>query len=162
MMFDKEKAKLCESSVALFSSALPEWEIPKLEYNKIEDAYDEMELLEFPVTLTAFDLLKTKNRGECMAKDLMKFSGKKIRILGNYVTYKWVRTIKNDTMAFGTFLDEEGNFFDTTHFPPSLKAYPFSGNGVYLILGKVVEDFGFPSIEVEKMAKLPIHPDPRI
>jgi DNA polymerase-3 subunit alpha len=162
MMFDKEKAKLCESSVALFSSALPEWEIPKLEYNKIEDAYDEMELLEFPVTLTAFDLLKTKSRGDCMAQDLMNFSGKKVRILGNYVTYKWVRTIRGDTMAFGTFLDEQGNFFDTTHFPPSLKAYPFSGNGVYLILGKVVEEFGFPSIEVEKMAKLPIHPDPRI
>lgn len=162
MMFDKEKAKLCESSVALFASALPEWEIPKLEYNRIEDAYDEMELLEFPVTLTAFDLLKTEFRGECMAKDLMKFNGKKVRILGNYVTYKWVRTIKGDTMAFGTFLDEEGNFFDTTHFPPSLKAFPFSGSGVYLILGKVVEDFGFPSIEVEKMAKLPIHPDPRI
>ena len=83
-------------------------------------------------------------------------------MVGNYVTYKWVRTIKGDTMAFGTFLDEEGDFFDTTHFPTSFKVYPFGGNGVYLILGKVVEEFGFPSLEVQKMAKLPIHPDPRI
>jgi len=60
------------------------------------------------------------------------------------------------------FLDEEGHFFDTTHFPQCLKKYPFGGNGVYLIEGKVVEDYGFPGIEVEKMAKLPIYPDPRM
>jgi len=59
-------------------------------------------------------------------------------------------------MHFASFLDHTGEFFDTTHFPQSLKHYPFKGYGVYLILGKVVEEFGFPSIEVEKMAKLPI------
>jgi DNA polymerase-3 subunit alpha len=64
-------------------------------------------------------------------------------------------------MCFGTFLDSEGNFFDTTHFPQSLKHSPMRGNGLYLILGKVVEEFGFPSLEVEKMAKLPIYADPR-
>jgi len=42
-----------------------------------------------------------------------------------------------------------------------LKYYPFKGDGVYLILGKVVEEFGFASLEVEKMAKMPIKPDPR-
>lgn len=123
--------------------------------------YDEIELLEFPVSLTEFDLLKTNFRGDCKANDLLKYVNKKIRVVGNYVAHKWVRTIKNDIMAFGTFLDDEGNFFDTTHFPQSLRAYPFTGGGVYLILGKVVEDFGFPSLEVEKMAKLEIQPDPR-
>jgi len=53
------------------------------------------------------------------------------------------------------------NFLTPVHFPPSLKNYPFRGNGVYIIKGKVVEDFGFPSIEVGKMAKLPINQDPR-
>jgi DNA polymerase-3 subunit alpha len=32
---------------------------------------------------------------------------------------------------------------------------------LYLILGKVVEEFGFASLEVEKMAKLPVVDDPR-
>jgi error-prone DNA polymerase len=64
-------------------------------------------------------------------------------------------------MHFGTFLDYEGEFFDTVHFPASLKQYPFRGPGIYLILGKVVEEFGFPSVEVEKMAKLPVKSDPR-
>ena len=161
MLFDKNRTNLHQASPAIFSVELPEWEIPELVFNKIEDAYDELELLEFPVTLSPFDMLKTSFRGECRAKDLMSFLNKKVRMIGNYVTYKWVRTIRGDTMAFGTFLDEDGDFFDTTHFPQSLKAFPFSGTGVYLILGKVVEEFGFPSIEVEKMAKLPVHPDPR-
>jgi DNA polymerase-3 subunit alpha len=144
-----------------FKTDIPEWEVPDLAYSKFEDAYDEMEILEYPVTCTAFDLLKTKFRGDCKAKDLINHVGKKVKMVGDYVTYKWVRTIKKEVMAFGTFLDDDGIFFDTIHFPPSLKKYPFGGNGVYLLLGKVVEDFGFPSIEIEKMAKLPIHNDPR-
>jgi DNA polymerase-3 subunit alpha len=58
-------------------------------------------------------------------------------------------------MHFGTFIDLHGEFFDTVHFPPSLKSYPFRGDGIYLLLGKIVEEFGYPSLEVEKMAKMP-------
>jgi len=162
LFYNKDRTTQYQSVPAIFTVDSPKWKIPELVHNIIEDAYDEMELLEFPVTLSAFNLLKTCYRGDCFAKDLMKYVHKTIRMVGNYVTYKWVRTIKGDTMAFGTFLDEEGDFFDTTHFPTSFKVYPFGGNGVYLILGKVVEEFGFPSLEVQKMAKLPIHPDPRI
>ncbi|HET6244539.1 MAG: DNA polymerase III subunit alpha [Bacteroidetes bacterium] len=154
MLFDKEKTKQAASSIAMFEVAVPHWEIPELTVNKISDAYDELELLEFPVTLSAFDLLKSDFRGECKAKELLEHIGKTVRMVGNYVTYKGVRTIRGDLMAFGTFLDEQGNFFDTTHFPPSLKNYPFTGSGVYLILGRVVQEFGFPSIEVEKMARM--------
>ncbi|HEY4786617.1 MAG TPA: hypothetical protein VIH57_11235, partial [Bacteroidales bacterium] len=62
---------------------------------------------------------------------------------------------------FGCFIDIHGEFFDTVHFPDSLKKYPFTGYGVYLLEGKVVEEFGFPSIEIQKMARLPYQPDPR-
>ena len=64
-------------------------------------------------------------------------------------------------MHFAAFLDQEGEFFDTVHFPPALRSSPFKGDGVYLIMGKVVEEFGFPSVEVERMAKLPVVADPR-
>jgi len=47
-------------------------------------------------------------------------------------------------------------FFDTTHFPNSTPVYPFRGAGCYLIEGKVLLDFDFPSIEVVLFAKLPI------
>jgi len=64
-------------------------------------------------------------------------------------------------MNFGTWVDKEGRFFDTTHFPPSLQRYPFRGKGCYLINGIVVLDFDFPSVEVTKMEKLPIVKDGR-
>jgi DNA polymerase-3 subunit alpha len=81
--------------------------------------------------------------------------------MGNFVTQKSVRTSNKSIMAFGTFLDDQGDFFDTIHFSESLKEFPFKGWGVYLILGKVVEEFGVPSLEVKKMAKLNIETDKR-
>jgi len=148
-------------SVAMFPTGHKRFEMPVLDYSPIEDAYDEIELLGFPVTMSLFDLLQTSFRGEVMARELLQHLGRKIRMVGRMVTIKYVRTSKREIMHFGTFIDCTGNFFDTVHFPDSLKNYPFKGPGVYLILGKVVEEFGFPSLEVEKMAKLPYKPNPK-
>jgi DNA polymerase-3 subunit alpha len=147
-------------SVTLFPTQHKSFEMPVLEYSPIEDAYDEIELLGFPISMSLFDLLQTGFRGEVMARELVTRIGKTVRMVGRMVTIKYVRTSKKEIMHFGTFIDCTGNFFDTVHFPDSLKNYPFKGPGVYLILGKVVEEFGFPSLEVEKMAKLPYKPRP--
>jgi hypothetical protein len=106
-------------------------------------------------------MLKTSFRGEVLAKDMIRYVGKKVRMVGNLVTIKYVRTVKKEWMHFGTFLDATGEFFDTVHFPKSLQNYPFKGKGVYLILGEVTQEFDFPSLTVEKLAKLPLKPDPR-
>ncbi len=146
---------------ALFSMQKKEFRLPPLEESLIEDAYDEIELLGFPVTITSFEMLQTKYRGETMADSLTVNVGKKVRMLGNLVTIKNVRTVKKEWMHFGCFLDVKGEFFDTVNFPNSLKKYPFRGYGIYLIQGEVTEEFGFPSITVEKMAKLPRVADSR-
>ena len=146
---------------ALFEAKPREFILPKLEQSVLGDAWDEIELLGFPLSMTAFDMLQTKFRGELMAKDMMEHVGQKYRMLGRLVTIKYVRTVRKEIMHFATFIDVQGEFFDTVHFPPSLKAYPFRGDGVYLILGKVVEEFGFPSLEVEKMAKMPFQANPK-
>jgi DNA-directed DNA polymerase III PolC len=145
----------------LFREKPREFILPELEQNRLEDAYDEIELLGFPVSLISFDLLETRFRGKISARDLTGHVGRKVRMLGNLVTIKYVHTIKGEWMHFGCFLDIHGEFFDTVNFPDSLKNYPFRGYGIYLILGKVTEEFGFPSITVEKMAKLPFRKDPR-
>jgi error-prone DNA polymerase len=85
-----------------------------------------------------------------------------VRMLGLLVTIKYVRTVRREWMHFGTFTDVKGQFFDTVHFPKAVNDYPFRGDGVYLIAGKVVEEFGFPSLQVEKMAKMPFKKDPRL
>jgi DNA polymerase-3 subunit alpha len=145
----------------LFQEKPREFSLPELEQTRLEDAYDEIELLGFPVTLSSFDLLETQFRGDIRACDLMKHAGRKVRMLGNLVTIKYVHTVKGEWMHFGCFLDIHGEFFDTVNFPNSLKNYPFRGYGIYLIMGRVTEEFGFPSITVEKMAKLPFRKDPR-
>lgn len=145
----------------LFETPEKEFILPEFTASQVEDAYDEMELIGFPVTLQDFDILKTGFRGEIKAKELINHIGKKVKMVGSFVDRKDVRTKHGQLMNFGTFFDCEGNFFDTTHFPQSLEHSPFHGDGVYLILGKVVEEFDFPSLEVEKMAKLPVVADPR-
>ena len=135
-----------------------DFELPEFKTNALRDAYDEIELYGFPVTLTWFDLLETKFRGELMAVQMLRFVGRRFRMLGKLVTIKYVHTCKGDPMAMATFVDATGEAFDTVHFPQAYKAYPFQGDGVYLLLGVVTEEFGQPSLQVEKMAKMPYKP----
>ena len=150
-----------EPQPMMFQAPVREYALPNLDHTSVEDAYDELELIGFPLTLSEFDLLHTAFRGSCKATELAQHIGREVRMVGNLVTTKGVRTVRGELMRFGTFLDVDGQFFDTVHFPPSLKQNPFSGRGVYLIKGKVVEEFGFPSLEVTRMAKLPWKADPR-
>jgi DNA-directed DNA polymerase III PolC len=159
MLLGKTKPKV--STKPLFPEKSRHFALPPLEQEAIEDAYDEMELIGFPVSSTLFDMLETSFRGHILARHLKENLGKTIRILGNLVNIKYVRTVRKEWMHFGCFLDMEGEFFDVVNFPDSLKHYPYKGYGIYLILGKIVEEFGFPSIEVHKMARLPLRKDPR-
>jgi len=158
MMMNKSKN---ENIRPLFSQPVRNFTLPDLVHGNLDDAYDEIELFGFPVTMSWFDMLETSFRGEITAREMLRHTGQKVRMVGHLVTIKYIKTIKGDWMNFGCFIDAEGSFFDSTHFSQSLKNYPFKGAGTYLILGKVVEEFGFPSLEVEKLAKLPVRPDKR-
>lgn len=157
---NKSQAKL-EPSATLFNVETQHFEFPDFKTNALENAYDEIELYGFPVSMSWFDMLKTRFRGELMAVQMANFIGRKFRMLGKLVTVKYVHTAKGDLMALGTFTDCNGEMFDTVHFPNALKIYPFQGDGVYLLYGKVVEDFGYPSLEIEKMAKMPYLQNPK-
>lgn len=133
-----------------------DYQLPVMNSQPLEDAYDEIELFGFPVTLTWFDMLKTRFRGEVFAKNMMQHVGNQYRMLGKLVSLKYVKTCKGELMHFANFLDANGDVFDATIFPNVLKMYPFQGDGIYLMLGKIVEEFGHPSIEVQKMAKMEI------
>lgn len=136
------------------------YRLPELERLPYEDAFDEIELLGFPVSCTPFDLLQTKYRGEVLVQDLLKHHKKQVKMLAYLIARKHVPT-KLGTMYFGTWIDVHGDYFDTAHFPDSLQAYPFQGGGCYLLLGTVEVDCHFPTITIHKMAKMPFIPDPR-
>lgn len=144
----------------LFNVDAKNYSLPELVNTRLENAYHELELLGFPLSMTMFDLLQTDYRGEIGANDLINHVGQQVKMVGQYVCEKTVHTKNNQKMWFGNFLDVEGNTFDTVHFPNNTPVYPFRGKGCYLILGKVVAEFGYASLEVLKFAKLPILPNP--
>lgn len=147
-------------NLMLLQEPVKEYKLPVLERSLFEDAFDEIELLGFPVSCSPFDLLQTKYRGSVLANNLLNYHKSEVKMLAYLISRKHVPT-KRGTMYFGTWIDAEGNYFDTVHFPDSLQQYPFQGGGCYLLLGRVEVDYHFPTITILKMAKMPFIPDPR-
>ncbi len=137
----------------LFEEEVKHYQLPSLEALPYEDAFDELELLGFPLC-DPFLLLKTTHHGNIKAIELSARLGQQIEIVGYLVTTKNTTTKNGQHMYFGTFYDDSGEVFDTTHFPVTAQKYPFRGRGFYRIKGKVVDDFGYPMIEVNWMEKL--------
>ena len=136
----------------LFQVPIKQWKLPPLHQDKREDAFDEMDLLGFPLC-NPFDLLDKPEQG-LLSRELSSFVHENVQIIGYLVTIKNTGTSNGKRMYFGTFIDREGHFIDTVHFPASATRYPFRGNGIYLLNGKVVEEFDFFSLEVSKMEKI--------
>ncbi|MBW7675504.1 DNA polymerase III subunit alpha [Chryseobacterium chendengshani] len=144
----------------LIEEPMQEYQLPQLKRENFEDAFDEIEIIGFPVSSTPFDLLETKYRGSVFVKDLLKFHKRPVKMLAYLISRKHVPT-KKGAMFFGTWIDVNGEYFDTAHFPDNLKQYDFQGGGCYLLLGTVEVDYHFPTITIHKMAKMPMIPDPR-
>jgi DNA-directed DNA polymerase III PolC len=142
-------------STALFDTEPTEFPLPLLQRNELEDAFDELELLGFPLC-DPFLLLEQGNSCGVPANELAQRTGQSIQIVGYVVTTKDTGTRKGELMHFGTFYDQRGEVFDTVHFPEIARRYPFRGRGFYQINGRVVNDFGIPIIEVSHMDKLPM------
>ncbi len=155
LYFSQAKVKPT-TTIELFDTEPKEFPLPELRRNALEDAFDEIELLGFPLC-NPFDLLATRNYGDTTALDLKNKKGKQVHIVGYLVTTKDAFTMKNhEHMCFGTFYDMQGEVFDTVHFPDSARQFPFRGRGFYELKGKVTEDFGVFAIDVHWMDKLPM------
>lgn len=146
----KKKEQLQE----LFEIKKKSWKLPVLTNNKLDDAFDEIELLGFTLC-SPFELLRDKTPYNLTARELLQHKNKSIGIVGYFVNSKSTFTGKGERMYFGTFIDIEGNWIDTVHFPPSAKQYPFAGPGCYVLEGKVTEEYDFTSIEVNYMKRMP-------
>lgn len=144
----------------LFYPKAQHYKLPALKTSELEAAFDEIELLGFPLG-SPFALLEDKPKNKILAKDLPQFLNKSVDILGYMVTVKHTSTSGKKRMYFGTFLDQMGHFIDTVHFPPVAARYPFRGKGIYMLTGRVVCEFGFYSLEIQSMEKLAYIQDPR-
>ena len=141
------------ASPALFHEKPKEFILPKLVDLPIDDIYDQMEILDFPLC-NPFEIADDDPHRYALAKDMQPHLGKHITILGYFIESKPVPTVRNGIMFFCTFLDVNLDWVDTVHFPPSIQQYPLKGRGFYRITGKVVDDFGVQSIEVNQLHKV--------
>ncbi|WP_178990930.1 DNA polymerase III subunit alpha [Winogradskyella schleiferi] len=146
--------------VNLFRTEKINYNTPELPSTALETAFDEIELLGFPLC-NPFLLLTTKSTGNLRARHLEKLEGRLIIIEGYLITTKNTKTSNGKVMHFGTFLDRDGDFIDTVHFPPIAAKYPFRGKGIYKIIGKVMVEFNCVNIEVSELERLAIIEDPR-
>ena len=153
--FILSKSKKTAPDRTLFQQEVKEFSIPDLYYHPLEDAYDEIELLGFPVTRSPFGLLEDLKLPQTVAADLPALIGKNALIVGSLISVKHTRSGNGKSMTFGVFIDFDGHWIDTVQFPNVAEKYPFRGGGCYLISGKVMEEFGFISIETTELHRLP-------
>jgi DNA-directed DNA polymerase III PolC len=138
----------------LFYPETKNFVLPDLSLTALENIKDDIEILGFP-QCNPFSLLKEKPSAYFLAKHLKDYINKSIIVYGYLVTIKTTKTSNNKYMYFGTFIDKEGFWLDTVHFPPVASKYPFRGKGIYKMCAKVVSEFDFLSLEVLQMEKMP-------
>lgn len=139
--------------IELFEVDVPEWQLAELVTNEVDEAYEQIDLFGFTLG-SPFRLLRDALPSPLKASQLRTHIHQQVCIVGYLITVKYARTIKGERMYFGTFIDTEGKWIDTVHFPNSARQYPFRGTGCYAIKGKVIEEFDFISIDVSEMQRL--------
>lgn len=151
----------------LFRLAPKEYEIPSLSHSKEEAIFDQIELLNFPL-LSPFRIVlpdpvseQSRRTPFVLAKDLHQFKDQNVWVKGYLIHAKKTTTSKGERMFFGTFLDEEGEWLDTVHFPQIAAQFPFRGRGVYKVYGTVLIEYDCTNIEVISMEKMRVMEDPR-
>ena len=135
----------------LFREAPLNFSLPVLPGYPLDDCYDDIELLGFPVD-DPFVLVDDDPARYLPARELGGCLGRVVTVLGYHVTHKPVQTVKGEMMSFGTFLDSNKDWIDTVHFPPIHARHPPRA-GFYRITGKVIEEFGVYTIEVTHIEK---------
>ncbi|MFM7005723.1 MAG: DNA polymerase III subunit alpha [Flavobacteriales bacterium] len=150
------------SSNELFEVKHKKHRLPALEEHPLECAFEQFELLGFPLCDPFSLLAKPLPSTFILAKDFPKYSNKQIQTFGYLVSIKQTKTSKGETMSFGTFLDPSGDFIDTVHFPEIATNFPFYGKGIYHIRGKITEEYAYFTLEVSYQEKLPFAEDVRL
>jgi len=137
----------------LFVSERKHFELPKLNDSELERAFEQMELIGFPLC-NPFDLLGEQLPPHTLSREIPQRRGLKVNCYGYLVALKQSKTVRGDYMFFGNFIDIEGQILDSVHFPESAARYRFHGRGIYELTGVVSEEFGHYALEIGYMRKI--------
>ncbi len=144
----------------LFKPKHRKFPLPQFNQGWLEDAYDEMELLGFPMC-NYFDLVGIEIENKYRAKDMCQFKNKNLLLYGILVNTRFNTTKHGKNMRLSTFIDCDGDYFDAVHFIDVVDKYPIHGRGVYYCYGLITEEFGHYSMKVIRTEKMPLKTDPR-
>jgi len=148
----------------LFITKVEEPRLPDLQHYPLADAYDELDLLGFPLC-DPFTLVD--NPGEVphvpriLKRDMHAHIRQRVSMLGYLIHVKATDTRHGQRMTFGSFIDTAGDFWDSSQFPDVAARYSFRGRGVYRLTGVVEEEFGHVALRTQYFEKLLWRPDPR-
>jgi len=142
------KVKKPSSTLPLFHTEAKKFKLPTLWKHELEDAFDELELFGFPVTTSPFQLAVDVPKSYITSAMFPQLVNQNITLVGYMIHVKGVHTKNGNRMFFGTFIGIDGDWIDTIVFPPVAARYPFTGPGSYVLNGKVIEEFGYHSLEI--------------
>lgn len=164
----------------LFVTKVEEATLPELEHYPLADAYDELDLLGFPLCdpfSLVFDSEQSLHTGPAreseqrspappgppriVSKEMSTHIGQRVEMLGYMIHVKATHTHGGQDMTFGSFIDTAGDLWDSTQFPYVAQRFPFRGRGIYRLTGVIEEEFGHCALRTQYMEKLPWKPDPR-
>jgi DNA-directed DNA polymerase III PolC len=144
----------------LFRPPVKTFDLPKLETFANVDAWDEYEVIGYPLS-DPYQLPHILPGETILARDMRMHIGRRVRMLGYVVHVKPSTTKTGERMEFGCYMDKEGRLWDGVHFPEVAMRYPILGRGIYLLTGKIEEEFGHHALTVEKAEKVGYRADPR-
>lgn len=135
-------------------------ELPVLSTTPLELAFEQIELLGFPLC-SPFEMLEKPITTQNGTLEMEQQINKHITVYGYLVNVKSTQTSNGKIMQFATLLDHRGVFFDLVLFPPVVSRVRFRGSGIYKVTGKIVTEFDFISMEVSQLEKMNYIQDPR-
>ena len=116
----------------------------------------ELEIFGYPISfhpLSRYRPLLSKHIK--YAKDISKFSGYSVYLVGLYITHKEILTNTNGPMNFLT-LEDESDIYECIIFPKIFKKYSevLYWEKLFIIKGVVEQKFGVYTIKIENLASL--------
>ncbi|AXP82761.1 DNA polymerase III subunit alpha [Mariniflexile rhizosphaerae] len=159
-IFKLSVSKQGTAQARLFKPKHRQFNLPSLTTTFIEEAYDQIELLGFPLC-SYFDLVDEAFQDNIRASDMNKHVNQNVLLYGVLVNTRFHKASNGKLLRFCTFVDKEGNYFDTVHFTKVVDTYPIHGIGVYACYGKITEEFDFCSVDIIWSKKMSLKQDPR-
>ncbi len=127
------------------------------EYSAQKKLHHELTLLGFALHCHPLDLFKDAlgESSHILAKDLDRYVGKEVTLIGWLLTEKVVSTKKGDPMEFMTLEDQTG-MYDATVFPTTYRTYChlLATNQAYVVTGLVEEHFSTVTVTVKTLQLL--------